>query len=474
MNHKRVPFQIHQNLTQDSHPDVGYRDKNSGRSDSFLIIQREKTCGVIRNDRFLFFLRPCSGFIVFLLFFVELLPAQTALTSLGSEELFLRARDLAFSGRRDSARILLDVALAKSPAYADIRILLARTYAWDGLRSDARRELATVISQQPGYKDAYVAAIDVEMWDDKPSDALKLCNEALRYFPNDEELLVKKVKSYRAMNRDEEALITIAQLEEVNRANAEIQPLRESVKTKGLLNSAGVSYSYDWTSVSPRPNQIVSLQYGRITPYGTVIGRINLADRRRTSKVQYEIEAYPSIMSGIYGYFNYGYSSPAGALLFPQHRLGLEVFFSLPYSFEASLGTRHLFFSKKPVNIYTGSVGYYIGNYWLSLRSYITPGNVSFSRSLSFTTRYYIGGNGDYLYGRVGGGVSPDEDRFVDTVGANLYNIGSNGAGAGYLYVIDPFSSLNISFDYTNQELTYRRGTYMDVYSVSASYKYKF
>jgi hypothetical protein len=85
-----------------------------------------------------------------------------------------------------------------------------------------------------------------------------------------------------------------------------------------------------------------------------------------------------------------------------------------------------------------------------------------------------MGGDGDYLFGKIGGGVSPDEDRFVDTVGANLYNIGSSGIGAGYQYVIDPFSTMNMSFDYSRQELSYSRGTYINVYSCFVSYKYKF
>ncbi|NUN68384.1 MAG: YaiO family outer membrane beta-barrel protein [Bacteroidetes bacterium] len=399
--------------------------------------------------------------------------AQTPLDSLGAEELFLRGRDLAFAGQRDSSRILLRKALEKSPSYADIRILLARTYAWDGRRREAREELATVIANKKGYRDAYDAAIDVEMWDDKYTAALKLCNEAIRFFPNDEALLVKKVRIYRALNMDQEALLTISILEEINRSNPEIEPLRESISTKGILNSAGISYSYDWTSESPRPNQIAALQYSRSTRYGTVIGRINMADRRRKTKLQYEVEAYPSIMSGVYAYVNYGYADTAGAVLFPAHRIGLELFFSLPASFEASIGSRHLYFDPAPVNIYTGSVGYYVGNYWISLRTYITPGDFSFSRSVSLTTRWYFG-DGNYLFGKAGGGVSPDEDRFIDSAGAAIYNIGSTGIGGGIQYLFDPFSSVTASADYSRQELSYRRGTYMDVYSLSLSYKYKF
>lgn len=416
-----------------------------------------------------------SAFRLFLMILsVPLLQAQSPLDSLGAEVLFLKGRDLAFNGQRDSARFLLRLALKKSPDYADIHILLARTLAWDGKRAEARSELSQVIANRPGYKDAYIAAIDVELWDDKPAEALRLSSTAIRYFPNDEELLVKKAKAFRALNRDDEALITISIIEEINRSNPNIEAMRDAIGTKGILNSIGASYSYDWTSESVRPNQILSLQYSRSTRYGSFFGRVNMADRRRKTKFQYELEGYPSIMPGVYGYVNYAYSDTARAILFPAHRIGLELFFSLPASFEGSIGSRHLFFDPKPVNIYTGSLGYYYGSYWFSLRTYITPGAFSASRSLALTTRWYYGGDGDYLFGKVGGGVSPDEDRFVDTTGAQLYNIGSTGAGVGGQFVFSPYLSLNTSFDFSSQELSYRRGDYMDVYSFSLSIKYKF
>ena len=55
--------------------------------------------------------------------------------------------------------------------------------------------------------------------------------------------------------------------------------------------------------------------------------------------------------------------------------MGAELFHSFPKAFEGSVGMRTLFFGSSDVTIYTGSVGKYISNYWISLRSYVTPGS---------------------------------------------------------------------------------------------------
>lgn len=396
--------------------------------------------------------------------------AQPALDSLGTEDLFFRARTLAFNGQRDSARILLRAALAKSPSYADIRILLARTYAWDGQRDEARRELKIVLKEKPNYLDALNAALDVEMWDDKLNEALVLCNTALRYFPNEEDLIVRRVKIYRDMNKDVEALFSLSILEDINRTNPNIEPLRESIKTKSLLNSVSASYSYDWfegTRFDPRESY--TLQYSRVTPYGSMMLKLNSAQRFGNIGRQLEFDAYPKIVSGIYAYVNYGYSWTKN---FPKHRFGLEPFFKLPESFEGSIGTRFLFFGSSPVDIYTASVGYYYGNYWFSLRTYLTPGTVQLSRSLSLTIRQYFGGDGTYAFVKGGAGSSPDEDNYIDTSGTKINLLKSQSAGAGFQWVIDNQSTVDLSADYKFEEVV--PGTMISNYSLSIGYKYKF
>lgn len=420
---------------------------------------------MMRRTNILFFLS--------LIIFAEIVLAQTQ-DSLSAELLFFRARELAFNNQRDSARVLLLKALEKDPQYADIRILLGRTYAWDHRYSEARSELKIVIEKFPKYLDAYYAAMDVEIWDAKPAEALKLCMAALQYHPNDELLLVKRATLFRDLNRMQEALLTVAILEEINRSNPNIPSIRESISEKGFINSVTASYSYDLSSAAPRPNQVMSISYGRTISGSTVFGKVNIADRAKQTAMQFELEAYSTLTSGIYSYINYGFSDTTSAVLFPAHRLGLELFFSLPANFEGSIGSRHLFYSSKPKNVYTVSGGYYFQNYWFSLRSFITPGGVSFSRSLTGMVRWYFGDEGNYISGRAGGGISPDEDRFVDTVGAQLYGLAASLFGVGCQYAINPAIVLNTTIDYTSQELAYRRGNFTNVYSAFLSLKYKF
>ncbi|MFZ4620346.1 MAG: YaiO family outer membrane beta-barrel protein [Bacteroidota bacterium] len=395
--------------------------------------------------------------------------AQKALDSLGTEELFFRARDLAFNGQRDSARVLLKKAIQKSPSYVDLRILLARTYAWDGRRNEARQELKSVLAERPKYLDALYAALDVEMWDDKLDDALIVCNTALRYYPNEEELLVRRAKIYHGMNKDVEALFTISILEDINRTNPNIELLRETISTKTLLNSVSLSYTYDRFSERFDPREAFTLQYSRVTPYGTAMLKLNSARRFGNMGRQLEFDAYPKIVSGIYAYVNYGYSWTKN---FPKHRFGLEPFFKLPESFEGSAGMRLLFFNSSPVDIYTVSLGYYFGNYWISLRSYLTPGPTEISRSLSLTVRQYFGGDGTYAFLKAGAGSSPDDEHFTDTTGTKIDLLKSQSVGTGMQWVIDNRSIVDLSLDYSYEEVV--RGFLVNNYSISLGYKFKF
>ena len=133
-----------------------------------------------------------------------------------------------------------------------------------------------------------------------------------------------------------------------------------------------------------------------------------MAKRFGDTGFQYEIDAYPKISENNYGYLNYGFSQSS---VFPDHRFGAEIFHSFPKAFEGSLGIRTLFFGSSDVTIYTGSVGKYISNYWISLRSYVTPGTTGTSVSGQLQMRRYFSDPENYIGLRLGYGVSPDDNR---------------------------------------------------------------
>jgi len=85
--------------------------------------------------------------------------------------------------------------------------------------------------------------------------------------------------------------------------------------------------------------------------------------------VQYELDLYPVISRTFHGYLNYGYSQ---ASTYPSHRMGAELFANLAGGHEASLGMRYLDFRESSATLMTASFGWYRGNYFLSLRPYLS------------------------------------------------------------------------------------------------------
>lgn len=170
--------------------------------------------------------------------------------------------------------------------------------------------------------------------------------------------------------------------------------------------SVGVDYTYTHLDGDLDPWHLASLSVGRRTSLGSVIGRVNYAERFGSSGVQIEADAYPRVAPGAYGYLNAGYA-PSG--VFPAWRFGGELFTTLGGGWEASAGARHLRFDSSQVTLYTGSVGKYVGNYWLSLRPYIRPKDGGLSASASLTARRYFAEASDYVGARVGYGSTPGD-----------------------------------------------------------------
>ncbi|MBP7497033.1 MAG: YaiO family outer membrane beta-barrel protein [Bacteroidales bacterium] len=380
--------------------------------------------------------------LFYLIFFFSfsLYSQQTTVTdTIDVDKVFEQARQLAFTGKKAEARGLCRLILKKSPDYADVRVLLARTYSWDGIYDSARVELKDLI-QRKFYADAILALIDVEIWDDKPDSALFYCDLGLLYEPNNEEILIKKAKILIKKEQENEAKTILRQvLDNVNPASTEAEKLLFDIKTAKLLNRIDLGWAneyFDETNLFKanylRNWNVYTLGYShRFKKIGLVQFRGNLGTMNEDPQInkQFEINAYPSISKNNYLYLGYGYSPEDNH--FPRHYFGAELYQKLPKAFEASLGFRLLkFYGSEGVSntlIFTGSIGKYIGNYWFSLRPYITPDANKLSEyklnristSLYFTVRRYFATSDDYLSLTVGGGVSPTKYTYFENLQHN-------------------------------------------------------
>jgi len=189
---------------------------------------------------------------------------------------------------------------------------------------------------------------------------------------------------------------------------------------------AATDFSYVSFSGATDPWRLASASFSRRAATGSLIARVNYADRFGTTGVQVEADAYPRVNENVYLYLNLGYS---GATIFPEWRLGGEAFTSLPAAWEASLGFRQLRFGGAPVTLFTGALGKYVGNYWFSLRPYVRKKEGGFSTSAGLTARRYFE-DGDHWVGVAGSyGTSPTDRITPDAIGrTQALSVSVNGS----------------------------------------------
>lgn len=386
------------------------------------------------------------------------------------DEAFEHARELAFSEEYEEARRLCEAILEVAPDYHDVRILMARTYSWQGRYDEAARELARVLERAPRYRDAHVARIDNELWAGRHEEALEAASRATRFHATDEELLLRLATAYHYLEKDRQALQVLDRVEAINPSSPGVETLRRRIDTGRQNNSLSVSYTHDRFSRTFEPWNTGYLQFGRSTPAGTLLGRLNFASRFAGQAVQPEIDFYPLIADGWYGYLNLGY---ADHFLFPELRLGAELYHRLFRTMEFSAGFRHLSFPGNPVTMYTGSVTKYAGNWMLTARPYFTPGSEGVSHALQLQVRRYLADSDNYLTLRGGFGFSPELRTFQDVPG-DSFTLYSRYAGLEFQRGLLHNLFLFAYFDLIRQELLASPGDYMTRYTLNSGLNWRF
>lgn len=383
-----------------------------------------------------------------------------------SAQSYEEARNLALSGNRAKARQLCKAILAEG-FNSDVALLLGRTYAWDGKYDSTRIVLNEVLANNPESMEALDAYADVEYWSENYTKAIEYCDLALKKDPRNEDFLFKKAKILHSSEKYEEAVASLEELISINGSNAEALKKLQEFRLDVLKNRIRLNYTIDQfdKSFNRDPWQIVALSYGRKTKLGTVIARVNMAKRFGDTGFQYEMDAYPKISENNYGYLNYGFSQ---STVFPENRIGAEWYHNFPKSFEGSVGIRTLFFSSSDVTIYTATLGKYISNYWISLRSYVTPGSTGTSVSGQLQMRRYFSDPENYIGLRLGYGVSPDENKnLVDEYSNSRLKLKAMSARLEFNHIINHVWIINPAAVLGREELN--SGSYSGYYTFDIS-----
>ncbi len=375
---------------------------------------------------------------------------------------FYIARDLAFSGKRAIAQDTLNHILTRFPHYDDVRNLLASTYSWDGKYEKARGHFNKIISTDKKNKETWVAAIKNEIYAKEYYIALGLANKALSYNEADEQLLKL---------RDEILKNTPGSVE--NQPEIPEENFKKFfVEDKVYKNRLAISNAYEIFDIAYEPMIYSSLEYKRETKLGSIIPRVNFSNRFEINGLQYELDTYPKFSKKFYAYTNYAFSN---APIYPNHRAGVEFYANLPKSLEVSVGLRYMDFKDTKANIITGSVGLYRGNYYWSLRPYITSGeDKQLGVSGTILGRKYLK-DGDNYFGLLAGyGFTPDLKQLQDggqILAETLLYVESQHLRFEYQFSGKEQPHLyRAHFGIVRQELIFSSGTFY--WSLSAGFVY--
>ena len=399
--------------------------------------------------------------LILLFFSFQFLQAQDQ--NISSDDLFTRARSAAFDQKDYPTAISLSKqALAKSPDYADIRIFLGRLYTWSKQPDSARQAFSLVLDKQPDNADASLAFASLEFWEGNSQKALEQVNSGLKHHSDAHDLLLLKAKILNDLKRWPEANMEIEKVIKADPNMTEARTLAARVRENSSKNKIGVNYDFIYFDKQfDDPWHLVSVDYSRQTTLGSVIGRINYANRFKNNGIQFEIDAYPRISNTFQAYISGGYSNNVG--VFPRYRAGFSLYANLPASFEAEAGFRFLTFGESTW-IYTASVGKYYKSFWFNFRTFLTPSNDELSQSFALTSRYYYGGADDYFSLRLGTGLSPDDPQNNVLIGNTNYKLRSNNITLGYRRAFKSLNILIVNLGVDNQEYKLdTRGTQIDL-----------
>ncbi|WP_373518374.1 YaiO family outer membrane beta-barrel protein [Pricia sp.] len=421
--------------------------------------------------------------LLFTLFLLWGSAQDTAFTD--TEEVsYAAAYRLANEGDPYSAEELLVQVLEKTPDNIEARSLLASTLSWNRKYDDARDEFNKITSKERKNRAVWISAIKNELYAKNNATALGLANKALSYFKEDAE--VERLRQFALEHVGNQKYAETGWFNQ-NSGLKLTSPSKNSPEKKSkakenttekeeFKNRFSVSNSFTVFDDRYEPMIFSGISFKHQTKYGSVIPSINYANRSAKQGLQYDVSLYPKLAKRMYAFLNYGYSN---ASIYPNHKFAGDVYLGLPGAIEVSAGGRHIITDTRNVSSITNSLGHYRGNYYISLRSYITPKPDGLTNvSGNILVRKYLRDAENYFGVNVGLGFSPELRQLTsgnELLAETLLYVESQRLSLAYQFTAKKSPNIyatNVSV--RRQELAFESGSFIWAISAGLTYKVKF
>lgn len=405
-------------------------------------------------------------------------PKDVLRISASADSAFTQARELAFDGNFEASRKVLDLLLLEDPGNYRYRLFRLQTLVWDKQYDAARPQIEALILEDTNAREIYNLRVRNELYAKDHDLCVRYCDDGIKRFKGDNEFFhVTKVQSLVSQNSYHDALDAVNLALDDYPDNNELEQLKTFLLNQLIVDGLTFGGFIDYFTKGYKPWLYGFAQYGKQTPVGAFIARVNVAERQQNFAsfgVQGEIDAYPRLSRKSYMYLNVGYSP---SQIFPAFRAGGEYYTMIGNTnFEGSLGMRYLDFLFNQVIMFTGSVGYYWGNEYVAFRPFVISDVYGVGTTYNFLYRKFFSGKGDFLQVTAGGGVIPDE-RVLSLIG-NTANqdtrLDNQYVGIAYQRLANPSFYTRFDLIFTRQENFSRQDDYLGIITLGLTFGYRF
>ncbi len=341
-----------------------------------------------------------------------------------------------------------------SPEYLDFQVLIGRVHQLTNQRDSARFYLNRVLEKNTAYEEAFLYLINLELETENYEHAERVINNAITIHPENKNFRFKKLQLYQSKEAVESERTYLKELSTLYPENSEIKQRIFWLDSRFNSNRIGLQYSLtSFNRDGVGPWHLGTIQYIGERKWGSVLGRINYANRRSNGSqlidgVQFEGESYFFTGENSYANVSIGYSED---LVFPKWRLGASYFQTLPRGWELDLGARYTYVAQNSIPAGILGVGKYFGSYWMHLRSFFQEQNTNVYPAFTLTSRYYYNTRFDYVNFILGYGTSPDERVILADLDQRV-ELNSYRAGLGYYRQFGKHFIAGVQAVYNRQE----------------------
>ncbi|WP_166435179.1 YaiO family outer membrane beta-barrel protein [Christiangramia sabulilitoris] len=367
-----------------------------------------------------------------------------------TDSIYFNALDLYKNKKYTSSLQLTNEGLEIAPEYHDIRILRVRNnWALANIK-EAENDIRYLLEKAPEYPSVKDLALRQVNYFENKERSIVFIDDLQEVFGSDPKMQVLKASLLLKVGERQKARALALSLFRNNALDSDLRYTLQNILNRTVSTEIGINYQYINFSEDYSRNEPWHTVSGEFLQYfnrTAVIARVTRADRSFDQGFLYELESYPVFSDKVYAFVNAGVSD---GRLFPDFRGSASLFVNLFRGFELETGGRLLHFSDQ--DYFTGIVGLttYQGRFYLNGRSFLGPKRLDrLIQNYQFNIRYYFSSIDDYLFGRFGSGISPDETTIFTQVQENpvldayYFNVGWNKTigihhiiqvGAGYLY----------------------------------------